>query len=729
MSRPICFQHLLQEKARKPPSIIMIFPPNAIYQQKTLSGVPFKFSVKYMRGITIPASSPFLPVIRKTLFSLALGTRLIATGLGDIPEIEVFDGDTVAPANERTDNSGLVTFPDTAQGTASPAKIFTIRNTGTADLTGINISILGTSAAEYHVTSGPSATVTAGGTTTFSVTFSPTGPFERNAVAAIASNAPDENPFEIPLTGKAAAPEISLESPEGSILESGRLFAWGRDEHHQTTITTAARFGVRKVALGNWHSMALKNDGTLIPWGEGYNNEPTVPAGLGLITDIAAGLSYNVAVKQNGSLFAWGSNFQRQLSIPTVTNAKTVSAGVNHGIVLKTDGTVEVWGSGNASIYPSTLSGTNVKAIAAGYYHNLSLKNDGTVVSWGANTGISSPYQVPGLTNVTAVSAGNGYSLALKADGTVWRWTNGVTPTQLAVSGATAVSAGGAHYAVLKEDGSVLAFGSNTYGQTDVPANLPRITAIKAGDVNTMAIATSRLDFGNRFVSSTNPAKTVVVKNSGSEPLHINTVTIPSGNAADFILNTAGMLTTVPVGGQTNFSISFSPAASGSRAATLRVTNDDPDENFYEIDLVGIGRSNGDPLTALEAWRQTYFGDYTETGEFANLADFDKDGISNILEYAFGTDPTRSTPSDGRISTSRSDNHSIISYRRPEGGISGVTYGIELSNSDMSAWTTGIVGTDYTQTLTPNGDGTETVVITLPEGPNASRFFRIRVSN
>lgn len=508
-----------------------------------------------------------------------------------IPEIAVFTGANTTPANERADNSGLLAFPDTPPGGTSAGQIFTIRNTGTADLTGISISILGTSAAEYHVNPPASSTLAAGDTTTFSITFSPAGLFERNAIVSIASNDLDENPFEIPVTGKATAPEISLEDSNGSVLEAGRLVAWGRDEHHQTTIPTAARFGIKEVALGNWHSMGLKNNGTLIPWGEGSNKEPTVPAGLGIVKAIAAGLSYNVAIKENGSLFAWGTNFQGQTNIPSLTNARAVSAGVNHGIVLRTDGTVTPWGSGNASLVPAPSARTNVKAIAAGYYHNLSLKNDGTVVSWGANTAPSTAYLVPGLTNILAVSAGNDYSLALKADGTVWHWTDRVTPVKLAVTGAVAISAGGSHYAILKDDGTVLAFGSNTYGQTDVPAGLGSVTSIKAGDVNTMAIINGRLDFGNRAIGSISPTKTVVIKNSGNEPLHITGVTINNGNAPDFPVDTTGMLTTVPIGGQTTFSVSFSPTANGSRTATLRVANDDPDEGFYEISLVGASRS------------------------------------------------------------------------------------------------------------------------------------------
>ena len=38
--------------------------------------------------------------------------------------------------------------------------------------------------------------------------------------------------------------------------------------------------------------------------------------------------------------------------------------------------------------------------------------------------------------------------------------------------------------------------------------------------------------------------------------------------------------------------------------------------------------------TALQAWRQTYFGSPDNTGDGADLNEFDHDGIVNLLEFA-----------------------------------------------------------------------------------------------
>ena len=504
------------------------------------------------------------------------------------PEIAVFDGNSTNPTDERADNSGLAAFPDTAQGSTA-TRIFTIQNTGTTHLSGFSISVLGTHATDFQASPPVSSSLAPGASTTFSVTFSPTAPFDRYATVSIASNDPDENPFEIPVTGRKTAPDIALEDSNGVLLESGRLVVWGTNQMGQTNLPPLARFGMKEVAMGNWHGMGLKNDSSLVGWGTGHNNEPTVPAGIGPVKAIAAGRSYNVAIKQDGSLYAWGANFGNQTNVPVVTNAKAVSAGVNHGIVLKTDGSVKAWGSGYPSNAPTTLAGTDVKSIAAGYNHNISLKNNGTVVFWGSDSQPWNTYTVPGLTNVAAVSAGDGYSLALKADGTVWHWKNFTTPTQVAVTGAVAISAGASHYAVLKDDGSVLVLGS-TNGNANVPAGLGSVTAIKATEYNTAAIVSGRLDFGNLAIGNRGPATTVVVRNTGNDILHISSVTIPIGNTSDFLIDTTGMLSTVPAGGQTSFTVSYSPTANGLRSATLRVTSDDPDESLHDITLAGSAR-------------------------------------------------------------------------------------------------------------------------------------------
>jgi alpha-tubulin suppressor-like RCC1 family protein len=132
--------------------------------------------------------------------------------------------------------------------------------------------------------------------------------------------------------------------------------------------------GVAAIAVGGYHSLALKSDGTVVGWGDNSLHQTNVPVGLNGVVAIAA--------------------------------------GGNQSLALKSDGTVASWGYLGQSWVPAGLSG--VVAIAAGFSHSLALKSDGTVVAWGFNSYGEST--VPsGLNRVVAIAAGGNHSLALIA--------------------------------------------------------------------------------------------------------------------------------------------------------------------------------------------------------------------------------------------------------------------------------------------------------------------------
>ncbi|MCF7730372.1 MAG: DUF2271 domain-containing protein [Akkermansiaceae bacterium] len=105
------------------------------------------------------------------------------------------------PAGTDLTNGSATTDFGTVTLGASPSLLtFTVKNTGTANLTGLSISKDGSHKDDFTV--GSLATsVAAGGSTTFTVSFSPGAEGARTAAIHIASNDSDENPFDINLTG------------------------------------------------------------------------------------------------------------------------------------------------------------------------------------------------------------------------------------------------------------------------------------------------------------------------------------------------------------------------------------------------------------------------------------------------------------------------------------------------------------------------------------------------
>lgn len=105
--------------------------------------------------------------------------------------IDIVDGDGTPSATDNT-NFGSA---NVSSGTVD--KTFTIQNTGTADLTIGAFTITG----DFSLVTSPAATVAAGGSTTFTVRFSPTSAGTRNGTISFVNNDGNENPYNFSITG------------------------------------------------------------------------------------------------------------------------------------------------------------------------------------------------------------------------------------------------------------------------------------------------------------------------------------------------------------------------------------------------------------------------------------------------------------------------------------------------------------------------------------------------
>jgi len=116
---------------------------------------------------------------------------------------------------------------------------------------------------------------------------------------------------------------------------------WGSNDHGQLSVPPDAREGIVAIAAGYLHTVALKNDGTVVAWGNNSGGQATVPAGLTGVTAIAAGGTHTVALKNDGTVVAWGNNSGGQATVPAgLTGVTAIVAGGTHTVALKNDGTV-----------------------------------------------------------------------------------------------------------------------------------------------------------------------------------------------------------------------------------------------------------------------------------------------------------------------------------------------------------------------------------------------------
>ncbi len=160
------------------------------------------------------------------------------------------------------------------------------------------------------------------------------------------------------------------------------------------------------IAIGFYHTVALKSDGTVAAWGYDYYGQTDVPAGLTGVTAVSAGAYHSVVLKNDGTVVAWGQNLYGQISVPPYLSGVTaIAAGAYHTVALKSDGTVVAWGYNDQGQSNVPVGLTDVIAIAAAGYHTLALKSDGTVVAWGYNANGESTVPA-GLTGVAGIAAG-----------------------------------------------------------------------------------------------------------------------------------------------------------------------------------------------------------------------------------------------------------------------------------------------------------------------------------
>jgi len=138
------------------------------------------------------------------------------------------------------------------------------------------------------------------------------------------------------------------------------------------------------------------------------------------------------------------------------------------------------------------------------------------------------------------------------------------------------------------------------------------------------------------------------------------------------------------------------------------------------------GTTNGTDVTfttlsSLQNWRQTYFGTTANTGNAADSADLDKDGIPNLIEYALNLNPTTSS----RLSFTTVVNGANFEYTYSRGTAAvnaGITINVEWSNTLASgSWSSAGV----TQNVLSDDGTTQQVKALIPINSAPAKFVRL----
>ena len=243
--------------------------------------------------------------------------------------------------------------------------------------------------------------------------------------------------------------------------------------------------GIVQVAAGDYHTVGLEDDGTVVAVGNNYDGQCDV-GGWTDIVQVAAGYLHTVGVKADDTVVAVGDNYYGQCHVGTWTDITQVAAGGYHTVGLKSDGTVVAVGD-NSLGQCDVGTWTDIAQVAAGYQHTVGVKSDGTVVAVGNND--DGQCAVGSWTGIVQVEAGDWHTVGLKSNGTVVAvGANYYGQCDVGTwTGITQVAAGCEHTVGLEDDRTVVAVGANYYGQCDV-GTWTGITQVAAGWYHTVGL-------------------------------------------------------------------------------------------------------------------------------------------------------------------------------------------------------------------------------------------------
>jgi sugar lactone lactonase YvrE len=721
----------------------------------------------------------------------------IVKGIVTGPEIEVSSGMRLA-APVRIDSFGSRDFGSVSVGSQSVARL-TIQNAGLALLTNISASISGTHAAEFSIATSPATSISAGGTSDLVVGFTPGSTGAKSAVLHIFSSDLDEADFTINLNAYAtdATPVGALcwnllagNSGGLSGYTNGRLadarfyspgsLAMGRDgsvfiadtnNHAIRKITregivstpagqvTASGSADGKGAFARFNSpkgITLDPDQNLyVADTSNHTIRKVSPDGTVTLMAGAAGLSGTA----NGSGGAARFNLPSAITYDPVGLRLIVADTGNHSLrAVSMSGLVTTIAG-----VPLSSGTTDGSALTAKFSSPIGVAVDpvGKIII--CDTGNHTLRTLDTAGNVATLAGLAGTLGSLDGQGGNARLKN---PTGICadVDGTVYFTDGGHTIRKASPDGNVITIGGDPAGSS---GSLPGIgTNARFASPTGIAISPDgRLFVANSsknqlFVSTAvGPDMAILKSDYSAMPNHsADAIEAPargqvetsyvvtnagtsslSGIAASLLGPDAnlfhivgGMPLDLDPGTSFDMRIRFSPDAPGSVNASASLVSNDPDENPYEINFTGTG------IPLRDFWRKSFFSTTSNTGNAADLADPDHDGLCNLVEFAFGMDPwvscgvevgnPVSMPESSVFQEANGPVLSLVYFRRKASGLSGVSYvaefGSSLENGGPGGWSP---STAVELIENVNSSWEKVIIQDTEEAGQPARFGRIRI--
>lgn len=254
-----------------------------------------------------------------------------------------------------------------------------------------------------------------------------------------------------------------------ALLYDGSVKAWGDNSAGQCNVPESPT-NVLAIAAGAEHSLALLSNGRVAQWGWGDNNWPNSAAGDGAVMSVYQ----NCLVKDwdddllmpHAGLEMRASCVVANISPENIQDNNLIQVrfpgGRNQGVFDAYERT-ESWDANIQSDY-TVFS-------RPGQYIDVGQNNTFYLFSSQTN-GVQKGY-------ATAVAAGDAAG-TLDFNAVEVVAPAGVPLGSVSIEGATAIAAGDYHSLAILSNGTVTAWGTNDFGQCDVPASVTNAISISA---------------------------------------------------------------------------------------------------------------------------------------------------------------------------------------------------------------------------------------------------------
>lgn len=511
------------------------------------------------------------------------------TGNGVAPEIAVTDADTNNIADGGSFNFGNVST------SGSDSEVFTITNSGGASLTldgTPKVAVSGTHSADFVVTAQPSSPVSSGGgTTTFTVEFTPGALGARTAALTIENDDTDEDPFNITLNGTGVAQEITVEL----LSRVDGAYHDITDGDSTPTTTDGTEFNETIADVSQWASYVgrITNDGTsnLVIDVDGIY----VSGGNASNFSVLFGAGAGITLLPNRSRFF----FIRGLATSTGTYSTTVYIENNDAdedpftFDIEFTASIDVPETADIEVY-----GDNDIFIPDG----STLPNLGDGTDFGEVDTTGTRDQVYKIVNtgtvdvdIETITVSGDAEFSIQAQVGDSTLSPGETTTFTVRYDPDAVETNNATVSIpsdLTTDKDPYTFAIQATGKTPPPEIRVSGNSVEIASGDTTPSTSDHTDFGSVAKDATLDRTFTIENVSGGNLVldDVPTVLITGSHANEFIV-TNSPETLLAATESTTFVIQGAPRGNGTRSATVSIQNNDPNEDpyTYDIEMTGTG--------------------------------------------------------------------------------------------------------------------------------------------